>query len=182
MLPVILAPIVAKLAENGLNLLANAVTAKGKEFVEDKLGVNLDEPQSPEDLLKLKQLEIDHEEFLLEIGIKQSELNLKEIELDNANTNSARHMNEVVQTSEHASNLAKNAAYYIDFGIIGATLILAWFTFFQEIPKTNKELVYMALGSLLTMCGTILNFHRGTSSRSAKKDDTIAALSKGDVK
>ncbi len=181
MLP-ILAPIVATLAQNGFNILANAITAKGKEFVEDKLGVKIEEPQTPEQLMKLKQLEIEHEEFLLEMGIKQAELELKEKQIDNENTASARKMNETIQTSEQASDLAKNAAYYIDFFIIGATLILAWFTFFQPIPQVNKELVYMALGSLLTMCGTILNFHRGTSSRSEKKDATIAALSKGDSK
>lgn len=178
MLPMILAPVVAKLAENGLNLLANAVTVKGKEFVEDKLGVKLDDVNSPEDLLRLKQLEIDHEQFLMEIGIRQSELNLRQVELDNANTDSARRMNEVVQSSQYASDLAKNASYYLDFVIVGATLLLAWFTFFQEIPTTNKELVYMALGSLLTMCGTILNFHRGTSAGSKSKDKIIEGMSK----
>lgn len=174
-------PIVATLAANGLSLLANAVMAKGKEVVEEKLGVKLDEPKNQEDVLRLKQLEFDHEEFLIDAGLRQKEQELEELKIDNANTADARRMNSSIQGSEHSSTLAKNAAYYIDFIIIGMTLVLAWTTFFQTIPVANKELVYMALGSLLTMCGTILNFHRGTSHSSSKKDETIKALT-GDSK
>lgn len=170
--------LIATLASSGLNLLAGAVQSKGKEFVEEKLGVKLTEPKDAEDVKFLKQLEMQHEEFLLDIGVKQAEIALKEKQLEVDNTVSARNMNSAIQTSEHASDIAKTAAYYIDFAIIGATLFLAWFTFFQEIPATNKELVYMALGSLLTMCGTILNFHRGTSIGSKSKDKIIEGMSK----
>jgi hypothetical protein len=46
---------------------------------------------------------------------------------------------------------------------------LAWFAFIKGVPEANKELVYMALGSLITMSGTILNFHRGSSQGSKDK-------------
>jgi hypothetical protein len=93
----------------------------------------------------------------------------KLVELMNANTDSARDMNAKVQESTNASWLAKNTAYALDIGIVTATIFLAWFAFIKGVPEANKELVYMALGSLITMSGTILNFHRGSSQGSKDK-------------
>jgi hypothetical protein len=93
----------------------------------------------------------------------------KLVELTNANTDSARDMNAKIQESDSASWLAKNTAYALDIGIVTATIFLAWFAFMKGVPDANKELVYMALGSLITMCGTVLNFHRGSSQGSKDK-------------
>jgi hypothetical protein len=93
----------------------------------------------------------------------------KLVELMNANTDSARDMNAKVQESTNASWLAKNTAYALDIGIVTATIFLAWFAFIKGVPEANKELVYMALGSLITMSGTVLNFHRGSSQGSKDK-------------
>ena len=71
----------------------------------------------------------------------------KLLELNNANTDSARDMNAKVQESSNASWLAKNTAYALDIGIVAATIFLAWFAFMKGVPEANKELVYMALGS-----------------------------------
>jgi hypothetical protein len=107
---------------------------------------------------------------------KLAEINLKEFELHNANTDSARKMNAEIQNSSSASWLAKNIAYVIDCVIVTATLLLSWFAFIKGVPPENKELVYMALGSLLTMCGTVLNFHRGSSQGSKDKNDAMKGL------
>ena len=100
----------------------------------------------------------------------------KLVELANANTDSAREMNSKVQESATASTLAKNTAYVLDIAIVAATIFLAWFAFMKGVPEENKELVYMALGSLITMCGTVLNFHRGSSQGSKDKGDEINIL------
>lgn len=100
----------------------------------------------------------------------------KLFELANANTDSARDMNAKVQESTNASWLAKNTAYALDIGIVSATIFLAWFAFIKGVPEANKELVYMALGSLITMCGTVLNFHRGSSQGSKDKSGEIQKL------
>lgn len=100
----------------------------------------------------------------------------KLVELMNANTDSARDMNAKVQESTNASWLAKNTAYALDIGIVAATIFLAWFAFMKGVPDANKELVYMALGSLITMCGTVLNFHRGSSQGSKDKGADIQKL------
>jgi hypothetical protein len=100
----------------------------------------------------------------------------KLFELNNANTDSARDMNAKVQESTSASWLAKNTAYALDIGIVTATIFLAWFAFMKGVPDANKELVYMALGSLITMSGTVLNFHRGSSQGSKDKNGEIQKL------
>ena len=60
-IPALLAPILAQ----GMNLVANAVLAKGKSWVEEKAGVRLDQPLSTEDMTKLRQFEMEHQEELL---------------------------------------------------------------------------------------------------------------------
>lgn len=100
----------------------------------------------------------------------------KRVELENENTDSARDMNAKVQESTNASWLAKNTAYALDMGIVASTIFLAWFAFIKGVPEQNKELVYMALGSLITMCGTVLNFHRGSSQGSKDKGSEIQKL------
>ena len=172
-LPLLLAPIVAELAKNGLNLLVNAVTAKGKDFVEEKLGIDLEkETQTEEGRIKLRSLEIQHEEFILQAAQKEAENRLKDKELDIQNTANAQNMNTKIQESTNASKIAKEGPYYLDFLVVGSTLILAAILLFNGVPAVNKELVYMAFGSLVTMCGTILNFHRGSSQGS--KDNSAA--------
>ena len=100
----------------------------------------------------------------------------KLVELEHANTNSARDMNAKIQESASAAWLAKNTAYALDIGIVASTIFLAWFAFMKDVPEANKQLVYMALGSLITMCGTVLNFHRGSSQGSKDKNAEILKL------
>lgn len=173
-----MAPIVAALIKAGIPLIANAVLAEGKEVIEEKLGVDIGSMLgSEEGKLRLKQLELEHEQFLITAAQKRAELELESDKLDNANTADARRMNAEVQATENASHLSKVAAYYLDFTIIFSTIGLAYIIFLSEKPLVNQELAYTAFGSLLTMCTNILNFHRGTSRGSAAKDDTIKALS-----
>ena len=106
-----------------------------------------------------------------EAAAKLAEIETKQFELHNANTDSARNMNVKVQESANASWLAKNTAYALDIGIVSSTIFLAWFAFIKGVPEQNKELVYMALGSLITMCGTVVNFHRGSSQGSKDKGE-----------
>ena len=68
MIPII-ASLLGTLAENGLGLLSSAIQAKGKEVVEKTLGVKISDNPSQEEVSKLRQLQYDHEERLLELGI-----------------------------------------------------------------------------------------------------------------
>lgn len=93
-----------------------------------------------------------------------------------ADIDSARKHDSSVQESEHASFLAKNVAYWIDIFIVVMTFGMAYMILFKEIPVANKEIFYTAFGSLITLCMTVVNFHRGSSMRSQSKDATIAAM------
>lgn len=73
--------LVQTLAVNGLSLLAGAVQAKGKEFIESKTGVRIPDNPNQEDLIKLKQLEIEQEQLLLQYTLKQKELEMEESKL-----------------------------------------------------------------------------------------------------
>lgn len=175
------AGLLSTLAGNGLNVLVGAITAKGKEFVEEKIGMKIpDDPAklTPELLVELKKAEMANEVALVQAAVEGKKIVLAEHTLEVDNTKSARDMNKAIQESANAAYIAKVAPYYLDFLIVGATLLMAALLFFVGVPAANEKLAYMALGSLLTMCGTVLNFHRGTSASSQKKDETIHELSK----
>jgi hypothetical protein len=104
---------------------------------------------------------------------KLQEMELEYAKLDMANTANARDMNSKIQESSNASWVAKNAAYVLDFAIVSATIIMTWIVFFKGVPVENKEIAYMAIGSLITMCGTVLNFHRGSSAGSKSKTEEM---------
>ena len=60
MIPIV-ASLLTTLASNGLGLLSSALQAKGKQVVEDTLGVKISDNPSPEEVSKLRQLQYDHE-------------------------------------------------------------------------------------------------------------------------
>jgi hypothetical protein len=77
----IIASLLGTLAENGLGLLSSAIQAKGKEVVENTLGVKITDAPTPEDVSKLRQLQFDHEEKLLALGIEKAKMELAELQL-----------------------------------------------------------------------------------------------------
>lgn len=80
MIPIV-ASLLGTLAESGLGLLSSAIQAKGKEVVENTLGVKIPDSPTPEDVAKLRQLQYDHEEKLLALGIEKAKMELAELDL-----------------------------------------------------------------------------------------------------
>jgi hypothetical protein len=78
MIPIV-ASLLGTLAQNGLGLLSSAIQAKGKEVVENTLGVKIPDDPTSEDVAKLRQLQYDHEERLLELGIMKAKAELEEL-------------------------------------------------------------------------------------------------------
>src|SRR5262245_14405034 len=102
------------LAEQGLGLLKGAVEAKGKEVVEDIIGVKLPtskEEMTPELAAKLKELEYTHEEKILALGLEKQRLELEEHRLEAENTDSARRMQ--VAALQQDDKFAKRFVYYL---------------------------------------------------------------------
>ena len=80
MIPII-GMLLSTLAQNGLGLLSSAIQAKGKEVVENTLGVKIPDNPTPEDVEKLRDLQFKHEERLIELGIEKAKLELAEMEM-----------------------------------------------------------------------------------------------------
>jgi len=80
MIPIIGA-LLGTLAENGLGLLSSAIQAKGKEVVENTLGIKIPDNPTPADVEKLRDLQFRHEERLIELGIEKAKLELAEMEM-----------------------------------------------------------------------------------------------------
>lgn len=80
MIPIV-ASLLGTLAQNGLGLLSSAIQAKGKEVVENALGVKIADNPTSEDVSKLRQLQFDHEERLLELGIEKAKMELEELKV-----------------------------------------------------------------------------------------------------
>lgn len=78
MIPIVGA-LLTTLAENGLGLLASAIQAKGKQVVEEKLGVKISDNPSPEEVVTLRRLQFEHEERLIELGIEKARLEQEEL-------------------------------------------------------------------------------------------------------
>ena len=104
---------------------------------------------------------------------KIAELELEMAKLDASNTADARKMNSEIQNSATASWLAKNIAYVIDVAIIAGALIMTFVVFIIGVPEQNKSMAFTALGSLWTLTGTVVNFHRGSSACSKAKTEEL---------
>jgi hypothetical protein len=78
MIPIVGA-LLGTLAENGLTLLSSAIQAKGKQIVEDKLGVKIPDNPTQADVESLRQLQYEHEEKLLELGIEKAKIEQEEL-------------------------------------------------------------------------------------------------------
>lgn len=86
---------------------------------------------------------------------------------------SARDMNSRIQESDKASWLSKNIAYIIDCIFVVAFILMLVMIFNKAVPESNKELFYTGFGLLGANVSTILNFHRGTSIGSERKQKQI---------
>lgn len=86
---------------------------------------------------------------------------------------SARDMNSRIQESDKASWLSKNIAYIIDCVFVVAFILMLVMIFNKAVPESNKELFYTGFGLLGANVSTILNFHRGTSIGSERKQKAI---------
>ena len=70
-----MAPLIAALLQNGLGLLGNAVLAKGKQWVEEKTGLDLEQAiKTPDGLTSLRQAEMAHEEVLLTLRVEDNRI------------------------------------------------------------------------------------------------------------
>jgi len=169
-------PLVVKsLASQGLSLLGNAVLSKGKEWVEEKTGVKLQENMSSDDLFKLKKYEMEHEEALARLRHEDDKLSVEIQKEYLKDTQSAREMQ--VAALNQDDKFAKRFIYYFAiFWSVAAALYIVGITF-GNIPADNIRFADTILGFLLgTIVAQIVAFFYGSSRSSQNKDDFIKML------
>jgi hypothetical protein len=151
----ILAPLLATLATNGLGLLGDAITKKGTQYVEDKLGIDLSQEPTPDTVAAWKLAAQEHERELLRMAYG-----------DLAN---ARNMQ--VEALRQDDSFSKRFIYiFATFWSIFAAGYIGFITF-GTIPAENQRFADTILGFLLgTVVATILQFFFGSSMGSKDKD------------
>jgi hypothetical protein len=156
MLPMI-ASIVSGLISNGLPKVADAVMEKGVDYVQQKLGVELkpEGQMNQEDVAKLKEAAMKHEEFMAEIDLK--------------NMQGARDMQ--LKAMDSDDPLVRRAVYYfIGFWSVLSACYIGFITF-GEIPEANIRFADTILGFVLgTMVASMFQFLLGSSIGSRNKD------------
>ncbi len=156
MLPMI-ASIVSGLISNGLPKVADAVMEKGVDYVQEKLGVELkpEGQMSKDDVSKLKEAAMKHEEFMAEIDLKNME--------------GARNMQ--LKAMDSDDPLVRRFVYFfIGFWSILSAVYIGCITF-ADIPDDNVRFADTILGFVLgTMVASMFQFLLGSSLGSRNKD------------
>jgi len=65
--------------------------------------------------------------------------------------------------------------------VLGALIVFGFFSLlltlvFREVPSKNNDLLNLVVGSLIGSFSTIVGYFFGSSSSSAKKDETISGM------
>ena len=157
MIPVI-ARIVSTLIQNNLPKVAQAVVDKGLDYVQEKTGVELKPDMSTEDITRLRERAMQHEEFMVEQA--------------NKNTADARAMQ--VAALINGNGVGKSFVYLLaTFWSLVAAGYIFMITMIT-IPQENVRFADTVLGFILaTVVATILNFFFGSSAGSKAKQETI---------
>jgi len=180
MIPAALAAILTPLLGNGLNLVANAVMAKGKDYVEKKLGVSLKPDMSPEDLVKVQIAQMEHEEELLKLRLEEDKLGLVELELRLKDTDSARDREVQISTSDKAPLLNKIVTPVLALSILLLTFVLFGVVMFNDTPieASRKDILIYILGVLSAIASQIVSYYFGSSAGSKEKTEALKGAMK----
>ena len=168
-------PLIQTLLTNGLGLVANAVMAKGKDFVEDKLGVKLAPDMTPDQIAQIKIAEMEHEEELVRLRIEENKLNLEELGMRLKDTDSARNRETAIATSKDAPLLNKIVTPILALAVIGLTFLLFAFVMFDDKPvdASRKDVLIYVLGVLSAIATQIVSYYFGSSQGSKDKADQL---------
>jgi len=173
MIPAALAAILTPLLGNGLNLVANAVMAKGKDYVEKKLGVELKPDMSSEDLAKIQIAQMEHEEELMRLRIEDDKLDLAELQMLLKDTNDARQREVQIANSDKAPLLNKIVTPVLALSILLLTFVLFGVVMFNDTPieASRKDILIYILGVLSAIASQIVSYYFGSSAGSKEKTE-----------
>lgn len=157
MLPII-AGIVSTLISNNLPKVAQAVVDKGVDYVSDKLGIELKPDLTPEEIQKIADAAMKHEEFMIEQEFK--------------NTADARDMQK--EALKQDDKWSKRFVYVFASAWSLFAMAFIFAITFGTIPTESQRFADSILGFLLgTIIATMMNYFYGTSAGSQRKTDLL---------
>ena len=168
-------PLIQSLLSNGLGLVANAVMAKGQQFVEDKLGVKLAPNMSPEQVAELKIKEMEHEEELMRLRLEEGKLGLEELGIRIKDVGSARDREVQIATNKDAPLLNKIVTPLLALSLLLITFVLFGVVMFQSDPvdSSRKDILIYILGVLSAISTQIVSYYFGSSQGSKDKSEAL---------
>jgi len=174
-IPAALGAILTPLLGNGLNLIANAVMAKGKDYVEKKLGVELKPDMTAAEIIALKTAEMEHEEELLRLKIEENKLDLQELDMRLKDVDSARDREVSIATSDKAPLINKIVTPVLALSILLLTFVLFGIVMFDNTPveSSRKDILIYILGVLSAISTQIVSYYFGSSQGSKEKSDQL---------
>lgn len=157
-------PIVTGLLSEGLGLIANTLLVKGQQFVEEKTGIKLEPNMSEENILKLKQYELEHEEELLKLRIEENKIDLEAYKLEVQDKESARDREVELNASPNASWLSKNNTSIIALVFIFAYLVFVVLSAFVvdgiDVRQEKFDIIFTSITNISLL---IVGYYFGSS-------------------
>lgn len=169
-----MAPLIALLLKAGLPTLGKAILEKGKEWVEEKTGLDIPDLQtaelSPEQLTILREAEAKNKDTLTQAIASITTAEIGDID-------SARKLQIAAIQHGPESWLAVNFVYLLaSFWSIASCAYITFITF-GNIPKGNERFADTILGFVLgTAIASIFSYFFGTTRSSGAKDGVVARL------
>lgn len=172
--------IVTSLLGKGLGLVANAVMAKGKDWVQDKLGVELKPDMTSEDYAKVQIASMAHEEELLRLKLEDNKLDLQELDMRMKDTADARKRETEIAVSEKAPLLNKIVTPVLALGVTALTFILFGILLFDSSPvePSRKDILVYVLGALTAISTQVISYYFGSSIGSKEKSAQLEKVLK----
>ena len=158
----ILAPLLATLAANGLGLLGDAITKKGTQYVEDKLGIDLTQEATPETVNNWRMAVMQNETEVLRMAYGDV-ANARQREID-------------VSASESAPILNKIVTPVLALGITTLSFVLFAILIFVDVEANSKDILIYILGVLSAAVTQILSYYFGSSMGSKEKSEELSHL------
>ena len=113
-----------------------------------------------------------------ELQRMEAEGELKKLEAEYADKDSARKREMAISTSEHSPWLNKIITSLLALGIVGLAFALFAVILFLEVTPANKDILIFLLGNLTTLVGLVCSYYFGSSVGSKDKTEEIKGLMK----
>ena len=156
MIPLIGA-IVSSLIANKLPGVANAVIDRGIDYVSDKLGIPLKPDMTPEEIQKIREAAMKHEEFMVEQEYKDI--------ADARDMQKEAYKQEDIWTKRFLPGLTVLLIVLASFFI--------YFVTFGTIPPENMNFVGGFVEFIKVVFATVVGFWYGSSNGSVRKTNLL---------